>query len=71
MPFSTLGNRKIVESLLKADADVNYVLNGLTPLQYVASFDAPSEIAKMLIKNGADVNVNEQNKGTALHIAAN
>ncbi|XP_065346583.1 serine/threonine-protein phosphatase 6 regulatory ankyrin repeat subunit B-like [Cloeon dipterum] len=64
-------NLDLFEVLLKNKADVNneYKLFGNTPLHHAALANYP-EIIEMLVNHGADVNLQNKNGWTALHLAA-
>ncbi|XP_065343666.1 uncharacterized protein LOC135941846 [Cloeon dipterum] len=64
-------NLDLLEVLLKNKADVNneYKLFGNTPLHHAALENYP-EILEMLVNHGADVNLQNKNGWTALHLAA-
>ncbi|MBQ7659499.1 MAG: ankyrin repeat domain-containing protein [Alphaproteobacteria bacterium] len=63
---------EVIESLIKAGADVNEKENtiGLTPLIYAVDFNENPKIIQTLIKAGADININDKEGGTALIYAA-
>ena len=66
-----LGNLIVVESMLKAGADVNAKSkNGLTPL-HLAAYCCHLRVVKALIEAGADVNSKNKRNWTPLHGAAN
>ncbi|XP_031632810.1 26S proteasome non-ATPase regulatory subunit 10-like isoform X5 [Contarinia nasturtii] len=65
------GNIELVQYLTEYGADVNVEVNGIVasrPLHY-AAVRAYADIVKCLIKNGAEVNDEDENKQTALHWA--
>jgi ankyrin repeat protein len=66
------GNNELVEVLIKAGADVNYVVEDadkLTPL-HAAVDGGNSETVRILIEAGADVNAVDSDNMTPLYIAA-
>ncbi|CUS14793.1 unnamed protein product, partial [Tuber aestivum] len=64
------GNEKIVELLLDAGADVDWVDEcGLTPL-LVASGEGHDRIVQLLLYNDANINWADHGGRTSLHIAA-
>lgn len=66
---SAYGNRKLVEQLLKANADPNYRdAMGATPLAN-AVFSGSKALVKLLIKSGADINGHSLEDSTPLMIA--
>ncbi|QTD36693.1 ankyrin repeat domain-containing protein [Polaribacter batillariae] len=64
-----MGNYDAVEALIKSGEDVNKKSNGLTPLMFAARHNK-AKIAKLLIKNGANIKAKStKGKMTALDIA--
>ena len=61
------GYQPIVERLLAAGAPLNH--DGWTPLMY-AAFQGQTDIARLLIDRGADINQRAPNLATALMFAA-
>jgi ankyrin repeat protein len=65
------GNLKMMDYLYTRGADLERPDDlGNTPLQLVLSSPSPFEAAKFLLERGASVNQIDNNKVTALHIAA-
>lgn len=65
LSYSALNNKKTVSNFLLANkADVNKACNGMTPLMNAAVF-GNADMAKMLLKKGADKNMKDQNGFTA------
>ncbi|KQS94265.1 ankyrin repeat domain-containing protein [Chryseobacterium sp. Leaf394] len=65
LAFSTRHSKtEIFNYLLANGADVNLACNGNTPLMEAAKFDAP-ELAKLLLKKGADKNAKDAEGLTA------
>jgi ankyrin repeat protein/DNA-binding beta-propeller fold protein YncE len=65
-----LGNRAVVERLLRAKGDVRAAGDdGMQPL-HLAAFRASGEIATLLLDSEADVNARDANAATPLHAAA-
>ena len=63
----------LITLLLENDANINtFDMNGNRPLHYAAGFNIDLEIIVELLKNGANLDVNEQNRYQAipLHWAA-
>jgi len=64
-------NYAICERLLIAKGDVNYVdKQGRTPLLKAAQYNTSTKIIELLLKYGADPNVEDQDNNTPLHFAA-
>jgi len=65
LSYSALNNKKTISNFLLANkADVNKACNGMTPLMN-AAVHGNAEMAKMLLKKGADKNMKDQNGLTA------
>lgn len=66
-----LGNKEEVKKYLAEGMDLNQAVNedGSTALQVAAVFDR-TEIALLLIENGADIEVKKDDGATALHVAS-
>ena len=66
-----LGNKEVVKKYLAEGMNLNQAVNeeGSTALQVAAVFDR-TEIALLLIENGADIEVKKNDGATALHVAA-
>lgn len=62
-------NTEIFNHLLKNGADINLACKGNTPLMEAAKFDAP-ELAKALVKKGANKDVKDADGFTAKDYAA-
>ena len=65
------GNFKIVDILIKANCDVNTktITNKKTPLHLTAKHGF-FDISKLLIENGAVINIGDNEKNTPLHLCA-
>jgi len=66
-----LGNLTVLQKHINAGTDVNFLsppISGYTPLM-VASLNGRELAVKLLIDNGADVNIKSENGSTALHEA--
>ena len=66
-----LGNKEEVKKFLAEGINLNQAVNedGSTALQVAAVFDR-TEIALLLIENGADIEVKKNDGATALHVAS-
>lgn len=62
------GDIKTVEAMIERGARVNEQSNGMTPLHYAARYNRP-EIAKLLIENGASLEIKSSNGMTAAQVA--
>ena len=65
---SSKTNVKVVQQLLKHEADVNACDQDLTTPLHVASFKWNDEVVRLLIEHGADVNACSQCHKTPLHL---
>lgn len=63
-----VGDEKILSYLLKKGADTEAMSNGKTPLMYAAKYDK-LELAKLLIKKGANKDFISPKGATALNYA--
>ena len=63
------GDVDSVKTLLKTGANVNFIAGGWTILMFVAR-EGHTEIAKILLDNGADPSAKDTNGATALTISA-
>ncbi len=65
------GNCDTIEYMITDGADINDVdtVNGWTPLLRAASLNASADVARVLIKYNADLNVADVNHKTALMVA--
>ncbi|XP_043472514.1 ankyrin-3-like [Leptopilina heterotoma] len=63
------GNEEILEILLNAGCPVDSVFKFISPLHVAATFEHP-RLVKLLLKAGADVNLQTENGLTPLHFAA-
>lgn len=65
------GNCDTIEYMVTDGADINAVdtVNGWTPILRAASLNAKADVARVLIKYGADLNLADNNQKTALMIA--
>jgi ankyrin repeat protein len=58
---------KIMEFLIKKGANLNaQTVDGYTPLQ-ITAYNGYYRLSKILIENGADINIKNNDKSTALH----
>ncbi|XP_078311884.1 uncharacterized protein LOC144618852 isoform X2 [Crassostrea virginica] len=62
------GLTKIVQSLVKKMADVNFLSKEGTPLHAASEYGSYS-IVQLLLENGAEINLGSDNVGSALHMA--
>jgi ankyrin repeat protein/sugar lactone lactonase YvrE len=70
MVAAFLGNRGVVDRLLRSKADVRSAGDdGMQPL-HIAAFHPSADVAGLLIDAGADVNARNGNAATPLHLAA-
>ncbi|XP_043472503.1 uncharacterized protein LOC122505107 [Leptopilina heterotoma] len=63
------GNEEILEILLKADYPVDSLFNIISAIHVAATFEHP-RLVKLLLKAGADVNLQTEHNLTPLHFAA-
>ncbi|XP_043472533.1 putative ankyrin repeat protein RF_0381 [Leptopilina heterotoma] len=63
------GNEEILEILLNAGYPIDSVFKFITPLHVAATFEHP-RLVKLLLKAGADVNLQTEDGLTPLHFAA-
>ncbi|MDD7886656.1 ankyrin repeat domain-containing protein [Flavivirga sp. 57AJ16] len=62
------GDLETVKKLIDRGADVNEMSNGMTPIMYAAKFNR-TEILKLLIAKGANIEARSAKKMTALKYA--
>lgn len=62
------GDVEIVKKFIEYGADVHQMSNGMTPLMYAARYNNV-EILKLLVANGAKLNVKDEKGNTALDYA--
>jgi ankyrin repeat protein len=65
------GNCDTIEYMVMDGANINEIdtVNGWTPLLRAASLNAKADVARVLIKYGADMNISDVNQKTALMVA--
>jgi ankyrin repeat protein len=65
------GNCDTIEYMVMDGADINEIdtVNGWTPLLRAASLNAKADVARVLIRYGADMNIDDVNQKTALMVA--
>lgn len=68
------GNLKVISFLIRKGANINdkdEMINGVFPLYHAITQNSDNDVAKFLVKSGADINLQTELGRTALHAACN